>query len=690
MANNSATTPSVVFGYWRPWKEDSNLFDSYLNYAKDVSLSKYTADTVGKYISEASAQQIHAISELGQKIGMGMNVLSKQMATINQELFFVNRNLDILNEQQKISNLLLENIAELLRVPDIEKERNHCIELGLKFFVNAQNDADLYSDSLEELLKAESLMKQDYFVLHRIGLIYLHSIKHINPKVALDYFLRAAKYASIESDPKASRLVNVLKVEKTNPRNNFFVCEIILNKIGIQHMDVIRMVKELNRIDFNEAKELIENLPVSIKKGISYNDAKMLLNEINDIGAEAEIYSDGEKVNENDFDKKNAIENIKLLAAESYEKAAFASYILGDFEAAVKYQSNALKFDNNVEIQFSLAKYQARIKLIDLCIQNLDECIQEKPTMSLAVFKDLDLLNEPEVLALIDRKNSKLNEELFLIQNRWNEINSSDKEKFILELQNLKSLNYSEKYELKNKHLLELEKYKKNLKSFDSKIIELKKLMIETRSHLSKEQLIELCSELDKIKNQEFELALRNFEEIQKQYIENKLKIGDEYAGGVIIYLEKFGENGLVVAKEHLGEAVWGNNGIIETKEGVYNGYYNTKLIVEKYSNSFGGILKMDTAARRCINLNLNGYTDWYLPNSDEIRKIPEKTMKNFMHDKNKNCIDMDDNLVLWSSDGWNHDDGNSGIFAMTNYRSNGKYLFTRNSKARVIAIRKF
>lgn len=694
MLSNSPVTPSVVFGYWRPWKEDSNLFDSYLNYAKDVSLSKYTADTVGKYISEASAQQVNAISQLGKKIGMGMNVLSKQMATINQELFFVNRNLDILNEQQKISNLLLENIAELLRVPDIEKERNHCIELGLKFFVNAQNDADLYSDSLEELLKAESLMKQDYFVLHRIGLIYLHSIKHINPKVALDYFLRAAKYASIESDPKAARLVNILKVEKPNPKNNFYVCEIILNKIGIQHMDVIRAVKEINKIDFNEAKELIENLPISIKKDISYDEAKVILNEIKDIGAEAEIYSNGEKVNENDFDKKNAFENIKLLAAESYEKAAFTSYVLGEFEAAVNYQANALKFQNNVENQFSLAKYQARIKQIDLCIQNLDKCIEEKPLIALAVFKDLDLLNEPQVLSLIEEKNKKLNNLITKTQNQLNELNWNGKKDLLNELKTLEDLVYPEKFEQLRKIEAEIKNHQSNGGTFLNTIDKLKSDLLKHKSRLSKNELDDLVNDLETIKEIEFNKANSRFEEIYKLFSEKKLKIGDEFDGGIVFYLEEYGQHGLIVAKQHLGEAIWGNNGLIETKDGIYNGSYNTRLIVEKFSKSLGGLLKLETAARKCADLNLNGYTDWYLPNSWELKNIPESIKNIFKQDKNKDCSDKRGYCIFWTSEGSTYKNWNEKINqAYTNYRGqdgSGEIIWERNLKARVIAIRKF
>jgi hypothetical protein len=91
MSNIVIRTPSFVFGYWRPWKEDSNLFDSYLDYAKDVSLAKYSADTVGKYINQASKEQIQAINQLGQAVGRGLNVLSNQMSDINDTLGFLNR-----------------------------------------------------------------------------------------------------------------------------------------------------------------------------------------------------------------------------------------------------------------------------------------------------------------------------------------------------------------------------------------------------------------------------------------------------------------------------------------------------------------------------------------------------------------------------------------------------------------------
>jgi len=67
-----------------------------------------------------------------------------------------------------------------------------------------------FCHALNELLEAEKLMHADYFVLHRIGMIYLYVPELANLENALAYFTRAGKYAAVESDPKAARLSNIL------------------------------------------------------------------------------------------------------------------------------------------------------------------------------------------------------------------------------------------------------------------------------------------------------------------------------------------------------------------------------------------------------------------------------------------------------------------------------------------------
>ena len=288
MNNLNPIAPSYTISYWKPWKEDSNALDSWTNYIKDVSLAKYTADTIGEYIQSANDEQIKEFN----KIQNGLNDISFDLLDVKYELNKLNRNAELQKEQQIISNLLLNDISEILKVPDSEKQRLHSIELGLKFFANSSKDTDLYKDSLEELQRAESLLKQDYFVLYRIGLIYLHAPNLINIEKSVDYFLRSAKYASIDSDINKTRLSKYIKNEsvdknlQNNNNKNVFAsqsfekasfCYYLLNNIekaiyyqkkAVEHYETpnnyFLLAKYQSRL--NQNNDSIENLYKSIKE----------------------------------------------------------------------------------------------------------------------------------------------------------------------------------------------------------------------------------------------------------------------------------------------------------------------------------------------------------------------------------------------------------------------------------------
>jgi hypothetical protein len=583
MSNLTPTTPSFTFGYWRPWKENSNLFDSFLDYAKDVSLTKYGADTVGTYINQASKEQVQAINELGQAIGRGMNVLSNQMSDINQTLSFINRNMDIQIEQQKLSNLLLQNIAELLRVPDSEKERQHSIELGIKFFVNAEKDSDLYADSLEELLKAESLMKQDYFVLHRIGCIFLYVEKYINPEKALEFFLRAAKYASVESDSSAIRLANALT-------QNF--------------------------------------------KTVNSN----LNNPDNKIG---------------------------FLASDSYEKAAFAAYILGRFEDAVNYQSKALKFNPTSENRFLLSKYQVRNNNIKEAIDNLDKSIEESPYMVIAAFKEIDLINEPEVIKLIATKNNAIDCKIEQLIKKWETMNSTKVDEVINKLNRLSKKSYEIKIADYNEFETKIISVNSQFKNLDSKIdLYIKEIEQSIYLTFNSDKIQLIIKELNELKDLPIEKIQSSIDAIKMELNADKLQIGKKYEGGIVFYLDKTGNHGLVCSEIDFGEAQWGGCGIGDSERKMYipfntsdnlgEGMMNTKLIAKNANFNIVGFFSSRketilTAAELCLKSNHNGYNDWYLPNNNEFREIinnlVQKGVKNFhMNTMNSACY--------WSSSG--------------------------------------
>ena len=554
MSNITPSTPSV-FSYWRPWKENSNLFDSYLDYTKDTTLAKYGADTVGNYIKQTSKEQVQSINRLGDDIGRGLDVLSDQLSDIYDSLSFLNRNMDIQIEQQKLSILLLQNIGELLRVPDNEKERQHSIELGIKFFVNAKKDPDLYADALEELLKAESLMKQDYFVLHRIGCIYLHVNKYINPEKALDYFLRAAKYASVESDSDALNLVNILT-------NNF--------------------------------------------------------NTVNS-------------------DINNSEEQIGLLAADSYEKAAFSSYVIGRFEDAVNYQARALKFNPIPQNRFLLSKYQVRNNNIEEAIINLSECIDQLPDLAIAIFKEIDLINEPKVLNLIATKNADIDNKIKLLAEKWKTVESINADKVIKKLTVLSKKSYEIKIAEFNKFDKGSKKINKNINKLETEIdLLIKKISNNIYATFDKNKLSSIINDLNQAKDLPLEKMQEVFDKLNKELDSDILQIGSFYEGGLVIWIDESGKHGLVCADWLGSSAFWGTETYIKDpagddfyKTGSDYGMIFTKLIVE-----FGSVSesrekwyssakkKYLTAARHCLEGDYNGFTGWYLPTSKEMELI--------------------------------------------------------------------
>jgi uncharacterized protein (TIGR02145 family) len=848
MSNISPSKPSFVLGYWRPWKEDSNAIDSYLDYVKDTKLAKYTADTVGKYVANASRQQVGAINNLGRQlgngleiisdeiyqasnqqvsaitnlenqIGAGMDLLQNKLSDISSELNFLNRNNEILIEQQKLSNLLLQNISELLRVPDSEKERQHAIELGIKFFVNAKKDSDLYDDALKYLLKAEEIYEEDYFVLHRLGLIYLHVLKHIDIQKAHDYFERAAKYASVESDPEAicsaSALINVTNastknalIRNTSSSNDSNSIQIGTQLWSTQNLNVSKYrngdeipqvqdatewaalqtgawcyyeniddngpkygklynwyalndprglapegflipsdedwvtlinylggesvaggkMKEKGTVHWNAPNQMATNsngfkgLPGGFRNSDGnfyclggsglwwsrsekdtleangyridsdaayiYNNSPQLTIE-KTLGISVRCLIEEKKINVEEK-KINAIEH---LTAESFEKAAFASYVLGDFEAAVSNQTKALNYNNTAQNYFTLAKYQARKNDINSCIVNLELAIDNNPIMLLAVFSEVELLNEPEVIHLIEKKDSAINDEIAILINefkkiklekaneiiselnilkgnrydlkliefrryssllielnqlesndkilnvkideliqKWKLVASDDFQKSLQELIDLKNKNYDGKEKLYNQFL---EKYNSQIKLLGENKDKLKELKSKINYRISSIKELNLCTfsvdEIEKIikeltlaKDLPLEQMEKIYDKINYQIECDKLKIGSSYQGGIVFYIDKSGKHGLICAKKDLPEACWGTKIDIKTKKELGTGIENSRIIVNEASTVMGGFLGLTrkpllTAARLCLELNLNGYNDWFLPSLKEL-----------------------------------------------------------------------
>lgn len=92
--------------------------------------------------------------------------------------------------------------------------------------------------------------------------------------------------------------------------------------------------------------------------------------------------------------------------------------------------------------------------------------------------------------------------------------------------------------------------------------------------------------------------------------------LGESYFGGIIFYLDGSGEHGLVCAAEDQSTGIiWYNGNYVLTNATATNvgaGAANTATIVAIQGAG-------EYAAKLCYELNLNEYSDWFLPSKDEL-----------------------------------------------------------------------
>ena len=97
----------------------------------------------------------------------------------------------------------------------------------------------------------------------------------------------------------------------------------------------------------------------------------------------------------------------------------------------------------------------------------------------------------------------------------------------------------------------------------------------------------------------------------------SSITIGSNYAGGIVFYVDGTGQHGLVCAPSDQGSYVWGCDqqfiGGISSLIGF--GLSNTNRINLLCSQN-------QIASRICADLNLNNYSDWYLPSFNELMEI--------------------------------------------------------------------
>ncbi len=159
-------------------------------------------DRIGDGLDRLNDTLYYGLADVSATLDRGFAAVEEGLGRIHRTLEW---GFEQVLDQFAVSHMLEANIAELLRIPDFQKERQYYIEQGFKHYANG-----LWEEALDNLLKAEERERTDYVVLHRIGMVYLYRSELLDVPKAREYFEQAGKYAAVESGEGAVRLANIL------------------------------------------------------------------------------------------------------------------------------------------------------------------------------------------------------------------------------------------------------------------------------------------------------------------------------------------------------------------------------------------------------------------------------------------------------------------------------------------------
>jgi hypothetical protein len=103
--------------------------------------------------------------------------------------------------------------------------------------------------------------------------------------------------------------------------------------------------------------------------------------------------------------------------------------------------------------------------------------------------------------------------------------------------------------------------------------------------------------------------------------ISQSVKIGDNYGGGIVFFIDPSGQSALIAAPYDQSTGMqWGCWGNMIEATGLTDGESNTIKIVKSCGEN--------TAAYICDTLTIGGYHDWYLPSQYELNLMYEQALK--------------------------------------------------------------
>ncbi len=217
---------------------NENIYSQWTKHLQSEGYIKDISDIISKNrkelqttINNASGEHQKAIQQVCGSLDDGFGLISSHLSDIKYELggirgeinamaSMLDWKLSMLIEEQRLTNQLLGHIAQLLRIPDSQKQRVYYIEQGLKYLKNAfieDISSSFYDDAIDSFKAAENIERKDFIILNRIGQIYFYSKKHMNIPLAEEYFLKSAREAIAEANVGGTTTSNKLSPSGYQP-----------------------------------------------------------------------------------------------------------------------------------------------------------------------------------------------------------------------------------------------------------------------------------------------------------------------------------------------------------------------------------------------------------------------------------------------------------------------------------------
>jgi hypothetical protein len=200
-------------------------------------------------------------------------------------------------------------------------------------------------------------------------------------------------------------------------------------------------------------------------------------------------------------------------------------------------------------------------------------------------------------------------------------------------------------------------------------------------------------------KNDDIEPTTTQQEEITQEDVEEALTgecqtVGEECEGGILAYIDEQGSKLIVSEVNNAEDIQWGcRSQLLDITSREYGtGKENTEALVNWHAgwedpwftapeNSSGYCHEKNdgtVAANVCNELELNGYSDWYLPSIDELDLIYENVHKNGQGD-------------FGDSECWSSSESSEGSAWIKSFRTRGdEYGYQKSFNRSVRCVRIF